>query len=298
MMKLQQTRGKILTILLVSIFLVGIVFAIPGVPHQFYGEVKINGNPAPNNVLITAKVNGNEVAGTSPENGKYGYNPIFYVSDPNGNREGDTIEFYVNNVKAAEYTFKNGASTKLDLNVAITNFCGDQICDSGETCKTCEKDCGKCKAGGVSGSGGGGGSSGGGSSGVSNSDSSTTSGNEEKETTGTENVTIEGNETTCVENWDCSDWFECFNGKQKRTCVDLNDCGTENNKPATVQDCIVPGEEVVYEEKNQEGSQLFTGRFLESPAGITTMVLSGLVLLAIIILYMIRRKKSANKELK
>ncbi len=45
---------------------------------------------------------------------------------------------------------------------------------------------------------------------------------------------------TCTENWQCSDWSACSNNQQTRTCTDLNNCGTINNKPAIIQSCTSP----------------------------------------------------------
>tara|TARA_Y100000034_G_scaffold136850_1_gene216373 strand:- start:1853 stop:6388 length:4536 start_codon:yes stop_codon:yes gene_type:complete len=43
----------------------------------------------------------------------------------------------------------------------------------------------------------------------------------------------------CIENWDCELWGECdlITRVQTRACTDLNNCGTENNKPSETQDC-------------------------------------------------------------
>ena len=46
-------------------------------------------------------------------------------------------------------------------------------------------------------------------------------------------------ELQCVENWKCDDWSDCEDGVQTRKCWDLNDCGTENNKPETERSCTV-----------------------------------------------------------
>ncbi len=43
--------------------------------------------------------------------------------------------------------------------------------------------------------------------------------------------------TACFESWSCSAWSECFNGEQTRTCVDLNICGTYEDKPDESQTC-------------------------------------------------------------
>lgn len=41
----------------------------------------------------------------------------------------------------------------------------------------------------------------------------------------------------CTEDWDCTSWSECVNDEQTRTCTDLNDCGTIENKPIILRDC-------------------------------------------------------------
>ena len=46
----------------------------------------------------------------------------------------------------------------------------------------------------------------------------------------------------CLEEWTCDDWTECSDDKQSRTCTDQNDCGTDINKPAEIQDCEAPKE--------------------------------------------------------
>jgi len=53
--------------------------------------------------------------------GKYGYSQnIFYVDDPNNNRYGNLIQFFVNGVDSgATASFSNGESTELNLAVTI-----------------------------------------------------------------------------------------------------------------------------------------------------------------------------------
>ncbi|MBU2099847.1 dockerin type I repeat-containing protein [Candidatus Micrarchaeota archaeon] len=41
----------------------------------------------------------------------------------------------------------------------------------------------------------------------------------------------------CVEDWSCSQWSECVNGSQTRTCIDSAECGTTEFKPAETQSC-------------------------------------------------------------
>lgn len=41
----------------------------------------------------------------------------------------------------------------------------------------------------------------------------------------------------CHEEWSCSDWSECLEGVHNRTCVDMNSCGTEEEKPPETGTC-------------------------------------------------------------
>ena len=63
-------------------------------------------------------------------------------------------------------------------------------------------------------------------------------------------ITIQGNVSlvatfaendplVCTENWICNDWLSCQpSGFRERTCQDLAGCGTEENKPSLLQECI------------------------------------------------------------
>nr|NIO23246.1 hypothetical protein [Candidatus Aenigmarchaeota archaeon] len=91
-------------------------------PHQFYGSVTVNGVPAPDGVLVHAKHNNKDVEGGLTSGGKYGYGFPAFVVALHSSYAGDTIEFYVENVKAAEYLFAPGNHTQVDLSVSIPNF--------------------------------------------------------------------------------------------------------------------------------------------------------------------------------
>ena len=101
-----------------------LVFAAPGIPHQFYGTVSFaNGVVAPDGTLIEAKIDGQTIAACPVKDGKYGYNPILcFVTDPNDNRwqnGGEIIHFFVNNLNTEEtVNFEKGASTKLDFSLS------------------------------------------------------------------------------------------------------------------------------------------------------------------------------------
>lgn len=83
-------------------------------------------------------------------------------------------------------------------------------------------------------------------------------------------------EPECVEEWVCVDWSDCVNATQTRTCVDINDCGTIEEIPEVIQECV--------EESPITG--LFT--FVNSPTGYASMFILGLFLL---MLFLSMRKK-------
>ncbi len=107
----------ILTTIFGLILISSLVLAVPGMPHQFYGSVTYNGQPAPDGTSIVAKINGIEVVSTTASEGKYGYSPIFYVPDTDpSSRSGSTINFFVNGIDTGQTAiFQIGGITKLDL---------------------------------------------------------------------------------------------------------------------------------------------------------------------------------------
>jgi hypothetical protein len=189
----------VLTTFITFILLSSIVLAPPGIPHRFYGSVTINGNPAPDGTTVVAKINGVEVASTTTKDGKYGYNPIFYVDDPDNDRSGKEIRFFVNGVDTGktEY-FCNGCSTRLDLTIAGTTTTQPSTGGSYTPPQT-----------------------------------TTTTQPPTNQTTTTTTTTT----SICQERWVCTDWSPCVNKSQTRTCTDENNCGTDLNKPFESQPC-------------------------------------------------------------
>ncbi|MFH1230530.1 MAG: hypothetical protein V1709_03440 [Planctomycetota bacterium] len=122
---------KNLAIIVIGLILPVFVWATPAMPHQFYGTVNFDNDRAPNGLLVEVKID-NVVAGTSVTNdGKYGYNSVFYITDPEGDRNGKNIKFYVNGIDSGEtHVFSNGASTNLPLTVPGT--IGNIIKNEGE----------------------------------------------------------------------------------------------------------------------------------------------------------------------
>jgi hypothetical protein len=44
--------------------------------------------------------------------------------------------------------------------------------------------------------------------------------------------------TDCIESWTCSGWSACQNGMKSRSCSDLNNCGTQENIPYIIDQCV------------------------------------------------------------
>lgn len=140
-------------ILVVLIFLVSLntVIAIPQLPHQFYGTVSYNNTSISDRNIISAKINDIEYAGTYTFNGKYGYKPLFYIPaddietiEKEGGTNKDKIDFYINGIKVASYTFESGATTELNLvSQSDLQSCGNEVCETYESSLNCPEDCGE-----------------------------------------------------------------------------------------------------------------------------------------------------------
>ncbi|MBI3956493.1 MAG: fibronectin type III domain-containing protein [Candidatus Kerfeldbacteria bacterium] len=52
------------------------------------------------------------------------------------------------------------------------------------------------------------------------------------------------NPPVCAEQWSCTPWSVCDNGVESRACVDNNNCGTTDNRPAMSQECGAGGSPV------------------------------------------------------
>ena len=136
-----MVSGKILTTILFSLLIFSIAYAAPGIPHAFYRTVTVNGNPT-DGASVVAMMDGEEVASATSNNGDYGYYPeIFYIENPNNNRAGDLIEFYLNGTKVAEFEFgaeeeneegsKNDAALCENVDCSDENPCTNESCSKG-----------------------------------------------------------------------------------------------------------------------------------------------------------------------
>ncbi|GAI19291.1 unnamed protein product, partial [marine sediment metagenome] len=90
--------------------------AFPQMPHRFYGEVMIGGQPAHDDVLIEAKI-GELTFTTTTSEGSYDFKIPSDDPDEPGGIDGDLVEFYVCDVLADTYTFESNEITDLPLSI-------------------------------------------------------------------------------------------------------------------------------------------------------------------------------------
>jgi len=127
-MKIEIKQLTAIILITLMILPIGFVGAVPEIPHQFYGDVTIDGVAAPDGNLVEAKIAGITYESESTVDGKYGYtlSDLFYVLGDDsettlkeGGVNGDTVEFYVNGILATTYVFESGGSTELNLECAL-----------------------------------------------------------------------------------------------------------------------------------------------------------------------------------
>jgi len=123
---MKRKRGWLLGPLVILALLLCAVpaYAIPPVPHAFYGTLTIGGSPAPVGTVVTAEVGEVEYGSiTTTVEGQYGSSdPLedsLLVAPGEGDIEtGDTIYFYANGSVANQtYAFSASTTTELDLTV-------------------------------------------------------------------------------------------------------------------------------------------------------------------------------------
>jgi len=131
-MKVERRKLTIILLLSLALTSFAIVYAIPGIPHQFYGTVTIDGTPAPDGTMIFAIIETPEdfiYFTTTTTGGSYGWDPTLLVlaDDPatpeiEGGVNGDMVIFYVDEYYVDYYIFENGAVTELNLEMTTSVY--------------------------------------------------------------------------------------------------------------------------------------------------------------------------------
>lgn len=133
-LKRRGTIRAIIAVFLISLLLslstgVAYAFEVPKIPHAFYGDILINGSPAPIDTkvevvgsgLITG-VSGNPLYTT--ETGEYGTPGPFgakLLAQGGTITNGTTLTFYVDDIPTGQtFPFQSGNITKLDLIIPST----------------------------------------------------------------------------------------------------------------------------------------------------------------------------------
>jgi len=114
------SAGLMLALLLAVSLVTPALAQPPGLPHQFYGTVTVNGAAATPGATVAAYLNGALNASTTVDSqGRYGYSPIFTLTGSGG----ETVTFFVGGTQAGQtYTFAAGGITRLDLTVTTTTL--------------------------------------------------------------------------------------------------------------------------------------------------------------------------------
>ena len=92
----------------------------PKAPERFYGNVTINGRPAPDGTLVSAWINGVEKISQATIDGKYGYVPPATEEFQVSGSAGDIIIFKIYDVIVGNDTLNNGGITRKDLSLTDT----------------------------------------------------------------------------------------------------------------------------------------------------------------------------------
>lgn len=247
----------IITMFLLIIYGVNFVLALPPLPTEFYGRIRIyNMNASPNELVETYDNDGVLCGSFRVVNsGSYG-SLTCRADDPEtsadeGFTPGENIVFRIRGgftTIMGNNTAGYGVFQYVNLTYPIV-YCGDGFCDAWyENYYACPADCPLTNGTGnitinmtynrTNPSGGGAGAGGSASHGGTTRSSIGLSMDNYLNYSGL-NYSQGEYGLGCEEQWVCVNWSECrIDGFQNRTCTDKAKCGTYDNKPAEVQKCV------------------------------------------------------------
>lgn len=131
-------KNKLHTITLALFFITGMILSLgmvsadshqaPDRGHHIWGELQVNGEDAPDETVVEARLDGDVLQSTTTNDSIYS----FTISDnQNNNRDGETITIYVEDVEGESVTFQNSEISNVSFSVDGVTF-GDQEDDSGD----------------------------------------------------------------------------------------------------------------------------------------------------------------------
>lgn len=105
-------RSVLLIFILCSLLPLNTVLAVIPYPQLFYGSVTLDGTAAPDGTSVTVQMNGRLVGSDSVSGGSYG---LLEIQTEDGDKDGDTLSFYVNGLSAGTTSFSSGERTEFNL---------------------------------------------------------------------------------------------------------------------------------------------------------------------------------------
>lgn len=104
-------KSVLLILIIGLLFPLETVNAVPPTAQQFYGDVTLDGSPAPDGTSVTAKMNGRTAGSDSTSGGSYSLT----INTIDGDQAGDSISFYVDGLSAGSTSLNPGAITSRNL---------------------------------------------------------------------------------------------------------------------------------------------------------------------------------------
>ena len=303
-MEIRMVNAKTSIILLLLVLFSNTALAQPDLPMEIYGNARSFNTLVPPGTTITAFNLQGEPCGefVVKNTGFFGTlsclakNTTEEVSGANPN---ELIRFRVGNFPASvllgttaetlgNLYWESGEFKEIIL-VAPPLVCGDGFCDYYESCVTCPEDCGECLTQDP------------GQPGDLAAPQPPDFQFPQPIAPEPETPLIED----CEELWECSDWGPCRpEGIQTRTCIEVNDCQTEEEKPETERECVYeepirpPTEETnITERPRTEAPQLIETCNETLPIlGVESLIF--LLIITLLVLAPLTYLKKKKKEIK
>jgi len=222
---MNKNFGKTLILFLIIIIFSFIVLAAPPVA-TFWGRINVSGVQYNESAVLDAYINSVIVANVYAGEFTADYYHIDVPCD-----EADNVTFKIWGLAVDQVGQLCSQGSRTELNLTATKLANGVACSYSAACSG-----GYCCSGATIING-----SGSGTCQASVCAAATTppaTGGSSPSGGGAATVTEE-----CSEQWSCTAYTPCSDGKQTRTCTDTNSCGTTESKPIEERNCVVREEE-------------------------------------------------------